>query len=313
MRSRLAKRIVSFVITMSILLVSGTSIFAASKTPADQLNVGDTVTAGMVICNIDSHSLDAVLNINDSTWVTLAMGDWEADQTYTVTSKNVEYGMMFVKLVPSSTPQPSEPVPMRNYSAGDTIPAGTTLINDYDSATFIVIKTDSSSEYIFMAKGYTWTADINYSVTRVDSGLGLYITAASDVPGGSSSSISPEQLRQMSINTFVENLYLCTLGRAYEEVGRSHWTEALNSNATGTEVAWGFFNSPEFLAMNLSNEDYVRVLYRVFCGNFTPDASQVAAWTAELDSERATRDQLFNQFAATQEWANICGYYAVNV
>ena len=330
MRSRLAKRIVSLVITMSILLVAGSNILAAIARPITDYSEGDTIAAGTAIYTPQNYYLSSKITITGASEPVYVPkdGTWTADQDYLVTQVEA-YGEYYYDLTvkpssdPGPQPQPSEPLPTSAFITGDTVPAGQELYDpEYESILWIG-HLDANGDFVKDSKvkikdvGGSWTADQNYLVFNTFYHAAvcydLWLIPTGGASGGSSSSISPEQLRQMSINTFVENLYLCTLGRAYEEVGRSHWTEALNSNATGTEVAWGFFNSPEFLAMNLSNEDYVRVLYRVFCGNFTPDASQVAAWTAELDSERATRDQLFNQFAATQEWANICGYYAVNV
>ncbi len=125
--------------------------------------------------------------------------------------------------------------------------------------------------------------------------------------------LTPEQQRELSIYNFVENLYVVVLNRSYENIGRTYWMDDLLNGASGTDIVRGFFGSQEFLAMNLSNEDYVRTLYRVFCNNPTPDAEGLANWTAALDNGTATRDQLVDQFAATPEWASICAFYQVNV
>ena len=125
--------------------------------------------------------------------------------------------------------------------------------------------------------------------------------------------LTPEQIREMSIHSFVENLYIVILNRHYEDIGRTNWMDDLANGAGGTEIVRGFFGSQEFLAMNLSNEDYVRTLYRTFCNNMSPDAEGLADWTAALDNGTLTRDQLVDQFAATPEWASICAFYQVNV
>ena len=296
-----------------------------SGTPADQLNVGDTVAVGTVICDMDSHDTDAVLVLVLDTeyYVKLAMGDWTADQTYTVTDKYTDNGMLFVVLTPSSDPgpqpQPTENVPMSSFTVGDTIPAGTVLYNDCTNASGIKVRGQDMPTWVF--PGQTWTADQNYYVYRAEidpDGMyaDLYVEPAGDPgPGPVDPTpviLTPEEIREMSMTNFVENLYLNALGRTYENIGRSHWMELLHKNATGTEIVWGFFNSQEFLSMNLSNEDYVRTLYRVFNNNATPDAANVASMAASLENG-TTREQLFNQFAATEEWASICAYYAVNV
>ena len=305
-----------------------------SGTPADQLNIGDTVAVGTVICNMDSHDTDAVLVLVLDTeyYVQLAMGDWTADQTYTVTDKCTDNGMLYVTLTPSSDPgpqpqpqpQPTEGTPMSDFTVGDTIPTGTVLVNTCPNASAVKV---TGQDAVWVFPNQTWTADQNYVVTKVSTSsdgsyYDLYLEPAGEPgpqPGPQPGPVdptpivlSPEEIREMSMTNFVENLYLNALGRTYENIGRSHWMEMLHKNATGTEIVWGFFNSQEFLSMNLSNEDYVRTLYRVFNNNATPDAANVASMAASLENG-TTREQLFNQFAATEEWASICAYYAVNV
>ena len=120
-----------------------------------------------------------------------------------------------------------------------------------------------------------------------------------------------EQLRQMSVTTFVESLYVKILDRTYDPTGRDAWFSTLMENGTATAVVSGFLNSAEFSAKNMSNEEFVAVCYSVFC-NRTASAAEVASWVEALNNG-ATRADVVSGFAASPEWATICGYFCVNV
>lgn len=124
--------------------------------------------------------------------------------------------------------------------------------------------------------------------------------------------LTEEQIRAMSVENFVDNMYIAIVGRTYDETGKAHWTQYLLDSGSATAVVRGFFGSQEFLGFELTDEEYVTVLYRVFC-NSTPDAEGLANWTNALASENVTRDQLIDQFATEPAWASICAYYCVNV
>ena len=123
--------------------------------------------------------------------------------------------------------------------------------------------------------------------------------------------LTPEQLRQMSVNNFIENTYLTALGRTYDQSGRQYWSDFLMAGGSAASVVEGFLTSPEYGAKNCDNATFVTILYRVCC-NITPDASEVANWVNALENG-ATRSEVIDQFAATPEWASICAYYGVNV
>lgn len=115
-----------------------------------------------------------------------------------------------------------------------------------------------------------------------------------------------------SLKHFVERLYRDVLGRQFDVAGRDHWVSMLrHTNATGSSVANGFFNSQEFTRKNMSNEQFVRILYSVFFDR-TPSASEVSNWTTAM-ANGATRAQIIAGFEGSQEWARTCAYYSINV
>lgn len=115
-----------------------------------------------------------------------------------------------------------------------------------------------------------------------------------------------------SLKNFVERLYRDVLGRQFDVAGRDHWVSMLrHTNATGSSVANGFFNSQEFANKKMSNEQFVATLYRVFFDR-TASASEIANWVNAMNNG-ATRSQIIAGFEGSQEWARTCAYFGINV
>ncbi len=106
------------------------------------------------------------------------------------------------------------------------------------------------------------------------------------------------------ITAFVTNLYVRILGRGPDPGGLQAFVAQLQASRTVLPTVLNFLHSPEFLARNTSNTEYVTVLYRVFLDR-VPDASGLAGWVALLNQGTATRDQLAAQFAASPEFQAI--------
>lgn len=121
-----------------------------------------------------------------------------------------------------------------------------------------------------------------------------------------------EQLRAMSVQNFVEGMYLTVLNRQFDAQGRDSWVSLiLEQGGTATAVSIGFLESPEFNSLNLDNEQFVATCYRVFCNRAATEA-ETAQWVAQLEAG-ATRDSVIRQFAQSPEWASICAFFKVNV
>jgi len=121
-----------------------------------------------------------------------------------------------------------------------------------------------------------------------------------------------EQLRAMSVQNFVEGMYLTVFNRQFDAQGRDSWVSLiLEQGGTATAVSIGFLESPEFNSLNLDNEQFVATCYRVFCNRAATEA-ETAQWVAQLEAG-ATRDSVIRQFALSPEWASICAFFKVNV
>ena len=123
--------------------------------------------------------------------------------------------------------------------------------------------------------------------------------------------ITPEQARAMTVSNFVERLYLTALNRSYDVTGRDNWVDQItNKDASGSAIARGFFNSQEFIARELDNEEFVNILYRVFFDR-EPDTQGFANWINALENG-ATRSEVINEFTGSTEWTSMCARFGIN-
>ncbi len=109
---------------------------------------------------------------------------------------------------------------------------------------------------------------------------------------------------QDPVTAFVTTLYVRILGRGPDLPGLQAFVTQLQQSRTVLPTVLFFLHSPEFLARNTSNTEYVTVLYRVFLDR-VPDAGGLASFVALLTNGTATRDQLAAQFAASPEFQAI--------
>lgn len=107
------------------------------------------------------------------------------------------------------------------------------------------------------------------------------------------------------ITKFVARCYTEALGRPYDPVGLEDWCRViiLEEN-TPTEVAQSFIFSEEFLKKGLSNEEYVKVLYRTFMGR-EADGGGLASWVNTLEQGTEDRESIVMGFANSVEFAKI--------
>ncbi|MCR5000140.1 MAG: DUF4214 domain-containing protein, partial [Lachnospiraceae bacterium] len=83
----------------------------------------------------------------------------------------------------------------------------------------------------------------------------------------------------------------------------------LRGELTGIDCAAGFINSNEYQNLNLSNEDYIRNMYRTFLGR-EADETGFNDWVSQLENGN-TRDEIFAGFANSVEFQSICDGYGI--
>ena len=100
------------------------------------------------------------------------------------------------------------------------------------------------------------------------------------------------------------------LQRSSDQTGLTEWADVLLSGKeSGAKVAQGFVDSDEFKARNLSDEEYIKVLYRAFLGR-EADQGGLNAWINVLDSG-LSRMHVFKGFAESNEFTAICQNYGI--
>ena len=104
--------------------------------------------------------------------------------------------------------------------------------------------------------------------------------------------------------------YELCLGRKADTNGINAWCNQILTGAnTAKQAAYGFVFSNEFKAKNLSNEEYVKTLYRVFMDR-EADPEGLGAWIGVLESGQS-REHVFDGFADSPEFREICAGYGI--
>ena len=110
---------------------------------------------------------------------------------------------------------------------------------------------------------------------------------------------------------FVKRLYTVCLGRDADEDGLNYWSLGLtNQELTGTQAVREFVYSREFQDSNYDNEEYITRLYETFMGR-EPDNDGLTYWNDLLEAG-TSRNDIFDSFARSDEFADICNSYAIH-
>ncbi len=118
--------------------------------------------------------------------------------------------------------------------------------------------------------------------------------------------------RNAAINGFVDRLYTICLDRHGDIGGQSGWVSQLaNAQVDGASTAYGFIFSAEYANKNTSNEEYITMLYSTFFGR-QPDSAGYNGWVNKLDLGTVSRESVFNGFANSTEFTNICDKYGIS-
>ena len=119
--------------------------------------------------------------------------------------------------------------------------------------------------------------------------------------------------REYGIKQYVTRMYTKALGRNPEKNGMDYWCARIDADSSRDNLLNvaldGFLHSTEFINFNLSDEEYVKVLYRTFMGR-EGEASGIRFWTDAL-AEDPDRDFLAQQFAYSKEFDGIMSSYGL--
>jgi hypothetical protein len=116
--------------------------------------------------------------------------------------------------------------------------------------------------------------------------------------------------QEILVQDFVSRFYQQCLNREPDPAGLAGWSDALlEQRLTGADVARGFIFSPEFINKNISNEEFLTILYKAFF-NRNPDPGGFNGWMAEL-SNGTDRSAILEGFLYSQEFIGLCQRYDI--
>ncbi len=109
---------------------------------------------------------------------------------------------------------------------------------------------------------------------------------------------------------FVDRLYVNVLNRKADTQGKLNWVVTLkNGTNNGASLAKIFVLGEEFALRNLSDEEYVKVLYRTFFGR-EADAGGMDNWLIHLQSGYS-REYVLSKFVNLDEFTELCKMYGI--
>ena len=205
---------------------------------------------------------------------------------------------------------------LRNNEPISGATLNTYLLTSADSGTKIRCKvTDKDGNY----NGYFLSEKVEVSAPSSVPTITTNPTVTTAPTGGASSesnnvptpSGSRGESSKEDITKFVNNIYTTVLGREAEAEGAAFWFDELwNFRRSGDEVALGFLYSQEFTDRKLSDEDFVKVLYKAFFDR-EPDESGMNYWLNSLSTGSLDRNTVAKSFVYSQEWADTCAKYGI--
>ncbi len=113
-----------------------------------------------------------------------------------------------------------------------------------------------------------------------------------------------------AIDKYINNLYKYFLGEKPKKADLDFWIDSLsNQKNSCSELIYSLFNSQVFKNKNLSNEDYIYILYKSLLTR-EPDESGFRGWVNQLEEGRS-REEILNEFLKSEEYKDICNLYNI--
>jgi hypothetical protein len=112
------------------------------------------------------------------------------------------------------------------------------------------------------------------------------------------------------VQNFVIRLYDKVLGRTPDKSGLTYWaSELINGKKTGATVAANVIFSSEYTKKNVSDEEFIKTLYRSMMGR-EADNGGLKSWKEYLDNG-VSREYVFRKFVLSSEFKKICTTYGI--
>lgn len=109
---------------------------------------------------------------------------------------------------------------------------------------------------------------------------------------------------------FVKRMYKECMEREADEGGLKYWSQGLYEHTkTGKNLVVSFVLSSEMKKKQLSNDEYIRAIYRVMLGRES-DSEGLAYWNGRMKAGRTLQD-IINGFIDSNEFIRICNSYGI--
>ena len=111
---------------------------------------------------------------------------------------------------------------------------------------------------------------------------------------------------RQKIDSFVTRMYEQCLSREPDQAGLDGWAGQLdNGSMNGATIAQAFVFSNEMLDKNLSDAEFVKVLYRSMMGR-EADKAGLAGWVSQLRGGYMSRSEVTEAFVESIEFTALC-------
>lgn len=112
------------------------------------------------------------------------------------------------------------------------------------------------------------------------------------------------------LTMFMNRLYVEVMGRSGDAGGLNSWCKIiLEKEKTPIEVAQIFFQTKEFMDKEMTDSEYVQVLYRAYMDR-QYDETGLNSWLSKMEAG-TTRDQVRSFFETSEEFRNILISYGL--
>ena len=111
------------------------------------------------------------------------------------------------------------------------------------------------------------------------------------------------------VGGFIDRLYNVVLQRNSDPSGREYWIGKLAGGSTGADIANGFFFSREFLGRQLTDEQYLEILYNTFFDRASDSVGR-EYWLNRMRSG-LPRSEVYAGFVNSSEWRTLCQGFGI--
>ncbi len=113
------------------------------------------------------------------------------------------------------------------------------------------------------------------------------------------------------VESFVTRFYRHCLLRDPDPVGLKNWTDdLLSKRRSPASVAEGFVLSPEFINRNVTDHEFIMIMYSAFFDRM-PDEKGYNCWLSALQQGRS-RKYVLEEFLKSQEFNTLVSTYHIN-